>query len=350
MLLARELSQYCRFIAMIIALSLLFYGLSGCATTKPRHQWTESALNAETAHAEGRLDEAESAYQRLLPDAPNADKRRWLQVNLGLLALERGDEELARTRWTEVHSEDRQDLHGANALYEVAKLADEADFVDVRLDVIRRYPGQIAAEFALQDIVNRLRAAEQHTELEQLLVELLDDVAGSELGDNVWFEIAQVRNNGLGAPNEALEAYRELFARYEKGPLADDALWEMSEIYRAHQQWEPAIQLMTKLANEVEASWFVGSYDSDWVDDAIYDIGWVYLVFLGDYDNAVRWFDRYLDQFPDGLLNDDAAWHIVEARRLNGDEAGYQRAMQDFAENFPESRYVRQIDARMGAR
>src|SRR5690606_2217105 len=42
----------------------------GCATTKPRHVWTEDALAAETLQAHGELDEALARYEQLLPDAP----------------------------------------------------------------------------------------------------------------------------------------------------------------------------------------------------------------------------------------------------------------------------------------
>lgn len=319
---------------------------ASCATTKPRHMWTEQALQAETAQFEGRLDEAEAEYQRLLGSAPNADKRRWLELNLGLLALQRGDEELGRERLAVVYEANDRDEHGANALYEVAKLAPPDQGVAARLRVVHRYPNQVAAEFALQEIVAFHEAHEQFGELQTLLEQLTGEVGDTELGDNVWFELALLRHDRLADPNGALDAYRHLYANYTKGPLADDALWEMANIYREYQQWQPAITLLTKLANDVEASWFVGSYDSDWVDDAIYDVGWIKLVHLSDYAGARDWFKRYLKKFPDGLLNDDAAWNLVEAQRLSGD-AGYREAMKEFVREYPESRYVRVATARL---
>ncbi len=302
------------------------------------------------AQYEGRLDDAESEYERLLDDPPNVDKRRWLEVNLGHLAVERGDEETAKRRFAAVYADDRVDEHGANALYAVAKLAPKEHAVEARLAVMKRYPNQVAAEFALQEIVGLHRADKQFEALESLLAGMCVTLADSALGDNLWFERALVLHTELNEPDAALDAYRELFARYPKGPLADDALWEMASIYREHQLWEPAIVLLTRIADDVETSWFVGSYDSDWVDDAIYDVAWIKLVYQSDYDGAARWFRRYLKAYPDGILSDDAAWNLVEAHRLRGDEPGYWAAMTRFLTDYPESRYARRASARLEER
>lgn len=323
--------------------------LLGCATTKPRHEWTDQALAAENAQYDGRLDDAEAAYRELLAAPPSDDRRRWLQFNLGMIALLREEPEVAKQRFATVYAEEIRDLHGANALYEVAKLAhdDQPAATELRLDVVRRYPDEVAADFALQDIVRIQIATENFRELEALLLNLVEETAGTAVGDNVWFELAQLRDEKLHDPNGALDAYRQLFARFEKGPLADDALWEMAQIYSRHQMWEPALALLQKLAEEVEASWFVGSYESDWVDDAIYEAGWINLVFRADYSTAAKWFKRYIDKFPEGLLADDAAWNLVESARLTGDEDQYRDALRSFVENYPESRYVRRARARL---
>ena len=319
----------------------------GCATTRPRHEWTDRALDAETAHQRGELDAAETEYRALLQDPPTSDRERWLRVNLGLLLLEKGLREQALDEFRRVYDTQTRDQHGANALYEVAKLADDANAVTARVAVIRTFPEEVAAEFALQEIVGLFRRDDRLPELEPLLAELANDVADSELGDNLWFELGRLRQEDLNKPNAALRAYRELYRRYYKGPLADDALWEMSNIYRAYQLWEPAITLMTRLADDVEASWFIGDYESDWVDDAIFDVGWVKLVHVGDYSGARQWLERYLKRYPEGWLNDDAVWHIAESYRLQGDEVQYRSTLQRLVRDHPESRYVDQARARL---
>ena len=198
---------------LLLALTL---AVGGCATTKPRHQWTEDALHAETAQLTGDLDAAEKPYETLLPDAPNEEKRRWLLYNNGLLALQREDVALARQRFAKVYEAEVQDEHGANSMYEVAKLASPGEEIEARLAVCRRFPNQVAAEFALQDIVSRQLGEADHAGLEALLVALLGDVDDTELADNVWFELALVRYEHLKQPDEALDAYRELLKLFPK--------------------------------------------------------------------------------------------------------------------------------------
>lgn len=334
-----------QFLALATAL------LVACATTKPRHVWTDEALAAETMQFEGRLDEAEQAYEKLLPDAPNNDKRRWLQLNVAMLYIERGDVPTALDRLAALYEEDVLDLHGANALYEAARLHDESDPGEaerLRLDLIRRYPDQIAAEFALQDIVSRKLAAGEPRALEKLLVELADAVDGGEVADNVLLSLATVRDEQLKDPDGALDTYRRIYRDYRKGPLSDDALWEMGRIYRRHQLWEPAVIVLTMLAEDREESWFIGSYDSDWVDDAMYELGLIHLLFLDDHERAIKWFKSYLKEYPEGVLSDDAAWHIVQAYRIAGDEAAHARALRAFVEDFPWSRHAQLATERLG--
>ena len=80
----------------------------------------------------------------------------------------------------------------------------------------------------------------------------------------------------------------------------------------------------------------------------MFDIGVVQLLYLSNYAEATRWFRRYLDDYPDGVLADDAAWHLVELERLRGDDAAYRGALQAFIDDYPESRYVRRANARLG--
>ncbi len=339
------------------ALMVFCVFLAGCASTKPRHQWTDGALEAETMQARGELEVARARYEELLPEAPTNERRRWMTFNLGMLELEAGN----RTEGVEILealiAEPTEDLYGASAAYELAQLHDEtaperAD--ELRRALIRRFPDQVAAEFALQDLVGHAQrdagAAGDAVfgPLLETLSSLHADVADSELGDNLLFEIARIEAEFLGDHDDALSTLRRLYAEYRKGPLADDALWEMANIYRAHQMWEPAVQALELLADSQESSWFVGSYDSDWVDDAIYDLGMIHLLYLDDYRGAIRWLTRYLDDYPLGFMNDDAAWNIVQALRLGGDRDGYERALAEFVRDFPESRWVRLARHQMG--
>lgn len=328
----------------ILALCAVFF-VASCATTRPRHQWVQLALRAENMQAAGDLDAAQSRYQQLLEDAPTVEDRRWLTYNLGQVAARRGETEQALKIFGRLYTEDVVDRFGANAMYDAAKLTDDDE---MRRTVIRHYPSEVAAEFALADLVRKHREARPR-DLEQQLKELHDAVAETEVDDNVLFDLATLRREQLADPDGALDAYRTLYRQDPDGPLADDALWEMAALYREHQMWLPAVEALEILASDTESSWFVGIYRSDWVDDAVYQLGWIHLVWLDDFDTARQWFKRYLKRYPDAIWADDAAWQLVETRRLRGEREAYRDALEEFPAAWPQSRHVRIAERRLGS-
>lgn len=317
--------------------------LSSCSTTAPRHVWVQRALDAETAQVAGQFAIAEREYHVLLPDAPSVDKRRWVQLNLAKLALATGEEDVARERLRDLANSEPRDLWGANAALQLCDLRsyDDACYVGV----IRRFPEEIASERALRRLGREFTDRGEFAKFDELLTSLADedDIRDSELGDNLWFAAAENRYDNLRDPDGALDAYRTLHDRYRKGPLADDALWEMANIYRDHQHWQPALALLDKISEEVESSWFIGSYESNWVDNAMYDRAVIRMLFLEEYDAAAKNFREFLRRDIATMLADDAAWHLAHIERLRGDEAAYRRAIRDFVEQFPDSRLVRRV-------
>jgi tetratricopeptide (TPR) repeat protein len=318
--------------------------LAACATTRPRHLWVDEALEAENKQAAGDFDAAEAEYRRLLNDAPTPSDRRWLTYNLGRVALERGERSEALELFADVYEEEVVDRFGANAMYDAAQLQRSHD---MRLALIRRYPGEVAAEFALADIV-RTFETDHPKKLEQYLKELHSDVLETEVDDNVLFSLAALRLSRLDDADGALEAYRTLYRQDPDGPLADDAIWEMARIYRSYQMWEPAVELLELLASDTESSWFVGLYRSEWVDDAVYELGMIHLLWLEDPDTARRWFKNYLKRYPEALYADDAAWQLVELERLQGEQRAYREALEEFSGRWPESRHARIARRRLG--
>lgn len=330
-------------------------GLLGCSSNRPVHVWTDEAIAAEGLQDRGELEAAAQAYERLLQTAPDAERRRLILFNQAELAERQGDEALALSSYARVYEEARVDRFGARALLRAADLraSDDSSGEEAALpmwrEVIRRYPDEVAAEDALDRIIEHHAEAGRH---EALIAELeghYEAVGDSLLGDNLLLRAALHHDQVMGQPDAALDAFRRLLRDHPDGPLADDALWEMAAIYREHQRWAPAVALLERLTSDVDSSWFVGSYASDWVDDGIFELGRIHLLHLGDHERAIAYFERFIADYPDATLTDDAAWHLVEARRLQGDAGRYREALEQFVEAFDYSRHVdtarRRLDA-----
>lgn len=320
----------------------------GCANTRPVHVWTDAALEAESKQIRGELDEADARYVELLESAPDTDRRRWLVFNRAEIAREQGRTDDARGLFEELTDADIQDLWGANAAWQLAEMRpDGPRKVEAMVEVITRYPAEVAAERALEWLARSAKSRGTLDEFVTLSRKLHDETAGALIADNILRRRA-IAQESLGRLDDALDTYRKLHRLYSDESLADDALWESARIYRDVQNWEAALPLLERLATDVESSWFVGSYASEWVDDSILLLAEIHLLFLDDYDTAIEWYDYYVEEYPYGFKADDAAWGAVEAKRLGGDEAGHFSAMRRFLRDYPESEWARVARARLG--
>lgn len=331
-------------------LVLILVVVCGCAQTKPKHLWTDEALAAEALHGRGELEAADDEYERLLESAPDQNRARWLRHNRAELALEQGRTGDAIEEFRELRDDGTIDLWGANSAWKLAELEADPDQKQEALwQIVTRYPDEVAAERAIEVLERDARDKNSLKSFIEPASAAVDEVEGTMIADFLMFRLA-LAHEDAGSDADALSTFADLFRAYPDDSLADDALWEMARIHRKRQSWEPAIRLLEKIATDVEASWFVGSYASEWVDDSILLLAEIHLLFLEDHVEAIRWYDYYVDQYPDGFKADDAAWGAVEARRVGGDEAGHFSAMRAFLDEYPTSKWARVARARLGVR
>ncbi|MGM0555715.1 MAG: tetratricopeptide repeat protein [Myxococcota bacterium] len=325
----------------------------GCSSNKPVHQWNDRVLETGSVADDGDLTTAREHYERLLETAPGAEERRYVLVELGRLAEEQGEFQDALAYYERVWSEERDDEYGGEAMYRTALIQqrhlDQAERArQTRRETIFSYPKSVSAEFAVRDLADYYERRGALDEIKADFEDIYARVAGTPIGDNIMFELGRVLERSGGRDDEALGAYREVVREYNDDSLADDALWQMSKIYRRHQMWEPAMEALELCAAKMEPSWFIGDYNSPWANDARFQLGIINLLFLDRYDVAIDQFEQYLDDFPTSLFADDAAWHILEARRLLGERTAYREAMRQFIDEYPESRHVRTAKTRLG--
>lgn len=319
---------------------------------RPSEQWTDAVLQTQIMQDDGHHEEAETRYLELLQTAPRPADERWVTYELSVLKREQGAEEDALTLLEKLYQADVVDAHGARAVYDAAELhASRGAHVRaqrLRFLAIAKYPNEMGAELALDALVDHYRERELYQTVSKVMRQLEEHVRDSYIADNVLYILAQNEDQYLDDPDAAVVAYRRIYAEHPDSSLADDAIWEMTNIYRRFQRWEPAIHNLTIMANDVETSWFVGNYNSPWLDNAIYDLAMINMLHLEDYDEAVRYFERYTRDFEFSTLADDAAWHACEARRLQGADAVHLQCLKRFLRNYPESRYRERAAGRLG--
>ncbi len=120
--------------------------------------------------------------------------------------------------------------------------------------------------------------------------------------------------------------------------LDDARIWRARAL-RAAGDRVGALSVYRRLIDAQESSWFVGSYDSTFLDEAMLEEG-LTLVALGRTDEAREAYARLLDDLPTSRLVDDAAFELARLEAQVGDDGAWRR----FVEQYPRSRLRR--DAR----
>lgn len=324
--------------------------VSACSMTRPAELWTNKALEIRQLEDQGRLDEASQAYARLLEDPPNADKRRWVEYRQAEILREKGDLEGALVAYQAIWQAPRIDEWGAKAKLSSAEVleqqGDSHAALSARLQTILKYPNEIGAEYALQQIYDRFVSTPKA--LDGLLEDLAPHLEETYLAGNVLYLKAQNLDQNLGDIDAAAMTYRRIYTDFPEDALSDDALWEMTNIYRRVQAWPQAIQNLIVLATNVETSWFVGSYASQWVPSATFDLGVIHLLYLSQYDTAVYWFERFADTYEDSLRAPEALFYAAEARRLQHQEDRHFAILKRIAHDYPDSKWARRANDRLG--
>lgn len=322
--------------------------LGACSSRKFIHVWNERYLVASRLHDDGEHEKAQQHYDQLLKHAPDEETRRLTQYKIALLRLDQGRPEEAKRLWQALIDEPIKDEYGARAMYHIIRMEPSQDErVKSCRALILRYPEHVPAEHCLHDLRRYWVAQGSPVEFIKELKGLGPSVQGSELYDYTLFLSARAQDEDVHDEQAALKGYEALYAHDSQGPLADDALWERAQIYKRQGKWQEALEVMSRLVKDVETSWFVGTYESEFADDARYQMGLIHKEQLKDYDQAIDQFDAFMDEFPTSLLRDDAAWQIVECQQLKG-SPDLNALLVEFIKDYPESRHVRRAQALLG--
>lgn len=328
---------------------LLLLSISACSSRKFIHVWNERYIVASRLHDEGKYDQAQAHYDQLLKHAPNEEARRLTQYRIALMHLDQARPDQAKQAFEALVAAPTIDEHGARAMYHLVRMEPTPEQRNERCRaLILRYPAQVPAEHCLHDLRRYWRdqgdATKFLAELDTAQAKLPKD---NELYDYLLFLRAQTLDQDLERGTDAIKAYDVLYQYAPQGPLADDALWESAQIYERQQQWQETIERLSRLVKDIETSWFVGTYESQFADDARYKMGIIYKTQLKQYDQAIDQLERFIQEFPTSLLRDDAAWQIVLCHQLAAHQ-DWRELAERFIKDYPESRYIPKARALIG--
>ncbi len=200
------------------------------------------------------------------------------------------------------------------------------------------YPDEAGAERALRTIVRdgrRRDAAALYRGLQIVAVRLRD----SELADDTLYAMADLAVHELADPPAAIDLYDRIAADYPHSTLRDDALYHGAEIARAEHDFVGALKRYRALLASRETAYFIGSYTSEWMDDAQLAVGLIVRDNLGEPARALPEFRRVAANYPTSTLLDDALYQIAVTYDALHDAPHACATLATLAKKFPESRY-----------
>lgn len=330
----------------ILALTVI----ASCSMTRPIEIWTDNALEIRKLEDREQFDEAAERYAVLLQDPPSDDLRRWIEFRQAEILREKQDFQAALTAYELIWTTPKIDEWGSRAMYQSAMLnkdlGENDESMRLLLKTVFKYPDEISADNALHEIYRRFEPTPKA--LDGLLGDMAPYLAHTMLAGNVLFLKAQNQDKNLHDIGAAAKTYRRIYMDFPDDAIADDALWEMTNLYRRVEDWPSVIRNLKVFANNTESSWFIGSYDSEYVDNAIFELGEINMLFVGDFDEAVYWFERFADSYDDSLRAPKALYFAAEARRLQHADHLHFAALKDLIRRYPESKWATKASDRLG--
>lgn len=313
------------------------------------------ALLSDLAEAErleraGESERALDAYEAAQVSCKRIRNRRIQRDTCAQAHIERAEllEDMGRKREAAEAYEatpamlDSDPIPSAKATYRAGRLRlelgqDERGY-ELLWKAVTNFPDTAYAIDALQKVFHdgRRRNARQ---LYQVLAELVDPLAGTDVADNILLAMAQLAEEDFGDDERALAHYDRIVSEYKDGGLYDEALWHGARLSRKTDDPRGAVERLRALLATREVSFHVGSYFSVWLDNAQLELGIILRDDLHDPMAAISAFDRLPRDYPDSILKDDAVFETAVAWKLAGKPDRACRALAELRKKWPESKY-----------
>ncbi|MCS6911842.1 MAG: tetratricopeptide repeat protein [Myxococcales bacterium] len=305
---------------------------------------------AQRLEAERRDEEALAAYAAARARCSHAGARAHDDCALAALREAQLLERLGRTReaieaFVRVRELTLDGRRAARALLRAALLRSDLGERDGALAlcrlIVRRWPDEVAAEDALRLLVQLVPDDPNlPAELDQLARELNPHAVS---GFALLYRAERAERDGQ--LELAVATYDELWRRFPRGPLRDDAAWRAARLLRRMGRPSEAAVRLQRLQDTFVPAMFVGHYNKLLLDDAALLLGEIYLEDLGQPARAIAALEGLLRRQPTSLLADDALLLMARAALRQGGADAYARAcayLRRLRRDYPDGNRVRQ--------
>jgi TolA-binding protein len=240
------------------------------------------------------------------------------------------------------------DTTAATATYRAGKLllesGKEVDAWTALWRVVTDYPDEQFAGDALEKLVDDGRKRDARALADQI-GKLATPLAGTQVGDNLVWALADLSEHELANRAAARALYDRIPVDYPNSGLRDDARWHAARLSRELGDAAGAVQRLRGLLATREVSLMAGSYFSIWLDDAQLALGRILRDDIKDLPGAIAAFRKLPKDYPASILKDDALYELAKTLAQSGNGKDACRAIADLKKQSPESKYLDETSA-----
>jgi tetratricopeptide (TPR) repeat protein len=324
---------------------------AGCAYQRADFGFDRQLLQADALTDDGDYAAARALYLSIAPDSERQDLLSYIRYRLAYLTELEGDAAAALEQYEAIwtHPLGVYDERAAQAMYRSGRvrrelLGDESGALAMWSDLVRMYPNTTFALDGLTELVRHARSTGQIEAMRDWLRAVADELARSEVGDNVLYAWATLTDDDLGDCDLALEAYETIMTTYTRGGLWDDSLWRTSLCHRRQGRIDAEYALLLGFIDAREVSFVAADYDSEYYGDALDRMATIHEE-RQQWQQAIEMWERYLSIFPLTLRADDVTWHIMELSEETGDRERRCAGLERMRGEFFESRWLDDAEA-----
>jgi hypothetical protein len=331
---------------------------TACTLSAQRIDWEEGLARAEHLLNTDEYAAADEAYAALQGWAPTGSDERYVTLMRGMVAERQGDLDGAVAQYLsllEHHGEFAEsDEYTPRGIYRLGRiyyweLDDREQGLRFFDTVLRYYPDVDGpAHRALDAIIYHFEESGEDAAAVDYFAARQETLAQTRMGDNMLYWRAYWYAHHVGAPDVAVPLFEALRADYSDSSLRDDAEWQLVHIYHEAGEFEREVELLHEMRRQRAEALIFGPEATGSMEQAAVRMGTVLLEDIGDPARAIVEWRDFLDVWSLSLERDDVMYGIVRATAQLGDRAALRQVADEFRRDYPESRYLDEVEALAG--
>ena len=332
---------------------LLLLGLTvGCARSVAHIEFDERLSDLNRRAKTGDVQQIAAEYHELAKTSYKSSDRVELRLRAVDLLIRAKDGQTALAILEELKREnlDRPragltQLRYARIVERVLGRPDEALKLYTR--TIVENVDNLASRIGLRDVRILLLGQKRDGAWMVYLTKLSEAVAGTNFEKVLWIHRAEE----LMADGGDLQAIELLvpIQRTQKGTMVwHRASHMLTRLYRKQKMAEREAEVLEGLANHLERTSFLGSYDSALYTRGELRLAELYCLELERPQDGIRWMVGFEGRHPYSTLRDDALWRLAQCYAKQGEQPSQTETLCSIVERFPLTKNARRARKALG--